>query len=347
MKLFNKKNLLLAMMCCTTFLSNSIIAHEEIKSSSSESYQPYFTGGHLPFFVGELGEKWQFPSDHLPRGMSIGDTHIAFWNILNKNYLNHIESNTQGLRDSSILKDNIPAGNGVKLTLRELTCVQIILDMINNPTYPRSMIALEETHGDVINYLKKVLPDHWSLVTPSDHPYSQDLYLYNTQIFDFVAIRGVKYEATLPKSILTLTLTEISSGHTYRFVQSHVPGGPNSPEGCKKFAEEVMKQYNTKETTIIMGDMNASPNTIQDAFKKAAQQNGLERSPFNYVPIDHPSHMSTKLEASWIDNFFIYRPKGLPGKVQASHLPEEVHESLVPIIELFKEHKKLNEGLSN
>lgn len=338
MKLFIK-NILLLSMCCNAFLSNSISAYEEIKSSESESYQPYFTGGHLPFYVGELGPKWQFPSDHLPRGMSIGDTHIAFWNILNKNYLNHIEANTQGLRDSSILSDNVPAGKGIKLTFRELTCVLTILDMIDHPTHPRSMIALEETHGDVINHLKQVLPDHWAIVTPSDHPYSQDLYLYDTKVFDFVAIHSVKYTETQPKSILTLTLKEISSGQTYRFVQSHVPGGPNSSEGCKKFAEEAMKQYNSSITTVLMGDMNESPSTIQQSLKQAAQQIGLERSPFNYVPIDYPSHMNTLLEASWIDNFFIYRPK-VPGKVQPSHRAEDVHESLVPIVELFKLHRK-------
>lgn len=328
------RNISLLLICCIAFLSNSISAHQEIKSS--ESYQPYFTGGHIPFFVGELGPRWKFPSDHLPRGMSIGDTHIAFWNILNKNYLGHIEANTQGLRDSSLLADNVSAGKGAKLTFRELMCVLTILDMINHPTHPRSMIALQETHGDVIDHLREILPAHWKIV--ADRPYSQDLYLYDTNVFDYVAIRSVKYTEAQPKSISTLTLKEISSGHTYQFVQSHVPGGPNSPEGCRKFAEEAIKQYNSRVTTVLMGDMNASPSTVQEALKQAAGKSGLERSPFNYVPIDHPSHINTKLEASWIDNFFIYRPKA-PGKVLPSHNPEELHQSLLPIVELFKLHK--------
>src|SRR5262245_28568615 len=30
-------------------------------------------------YVGELQEKWQFPSDHLPIGMTFEDHHIASW----------------------------------------------------------------------------------------------------------------------------------------------------------------------------------------------------------------------------------------------------------------------------
>lgn len=55
------------------------------------------------FPVGELGKEWDFTSDHLPVGLNVDGFHLVFWNVLNKNYLGHIEENGQGLRDSSIL----------------------------------------------------------------------------------------------------------------------------------------------------------------------------------------------------------------------------------------------------
>lgn len=41
-------------------------------------------------YVGKVHEKWQFPSDHLPIGATIGDFNIATWNVLNNVYLNWV-----------------------------------------------------------------------------------------------------------------------------------------------------------------------------------------------------------------------------------------------------------------
>lgn len=296
------------------------------ESSSLESSNPYY--------IGEVGNKWQFPSDHLPRGVSIGNLHFAFWNILNKNYLGHIQDNNQGLRDSSILADNVPLNGKTKLTIRELYTINIIMDMIHHSTHPRSLIGLEETHPDVRNYLLKNLPTNWVIITPPDQPNSQDLYLYNKDVFDYIGISAKKYHSNLPKTIFTILLQEKATGNKYRFIQSHIPGGPNLADGAEKFADEAMKQYRFKETIVLMGDMNASPIEIQTALEKAAEKAALKQ-PFHYVSIDYPSHINTNLEASWIDNFFVYKPK-LTEKIHASQSPEEIHDSVRPIYDLFK-----------
>lgn len=287
---------------------------------------------HQPYFIGELGSRWQFPSDHLPRGATLGNFHIAFWNILNKNYLGHIEENTQGLRHSSILKDNVPVSPGESLTMREMMVGQWILEMVNHPTHPRSLIGLQETHADVQKYLRQELPSHWSIATPPNQPYSQDIFLYDSNVFDFVSLEAVRYSPQLPKTIFTLTLLEKESNQHFRFLQSHIPGGPiNSIEGCAKFAQEALKQYDPSLTIVLMGDMNQSPNVIQAALEKGSAE-GVQ--PFSYLPIAHPSHMNTKLEASWIDNFFIYSPNI---QIQPSDLPEEIFNDLIPIVQLLQE----------
>ncbi len=41
-------------------------------------------------YVGELQEKWQFPSDHLPIGMTFEDLHFASWNVLDAEYMSWV-----------------------------------------------------------------------------------------------------------------------------------------------------------------------------------------------------------------------------------------------------------------
>lgn len=297
----------------------------------------YALESHQPYFVGELGNSWQFPSDHLPRGATIGNFHIAFWNILNKNYLGHIEENTQGLLHSSILKDNIPVEPGNTLTIREMISGQLIMEMVNHPTHPRSLIGLEETHPDVHKYLKKNLPSNWVIATPPNQPNSQDIFLFDSNIFELISLHAVQYSPKFPKTIFTITLREKASDKVFRFLQSHIPGGPiNSEEGCAKFSEEALKQYDSNLTLVLMGDMNQSPDFIQNALEKVAEAK-IGFQPFSYLPIAHPSHMNTKLEASWIDNFFIYSPDT---PIRASDLPEEVCNDLVPIVKLLNEFKQ-------
>lgn len=283
-----------------------------------------------PYYVGEVGASWEFPSDHLPRGATVGNFHIAFWNILYKDYLFHIEENTQGLKHSSILRDNVPVNADSHLTVRELASGQMILEMIHHPTHPRSLVALEETHPDVYEFLRKNLPSHWKTATPPGQPSSQDVFLYDTNVFEFVKVDAVKYSDKFSKTILTLTLREKATDKLFRFIQSHIPGGPiNSVEGCAKFSEEALRQFDPNMTIVLMGDMNQSPNVIQNALDKAAKK----ASPYRYLPISHPSHINTKLEASWIDNFFIYSPNT---EIKGSDNPEEVVEALLPIIQILK-----------
>lgn len=295
----------------------------------------YFVESHHPYFVGELGTSWQFPSDHLPRGATVGNFHIAFWNILNKSYLGYIEENTQGLRHSSILNDNVSIEPNDSLTIREMISGQMILEMINHPTHPRSLIALEETHSNVHKYLKKILPSNWVIATPPNRPNSQDIFLYDSNVFEHVAFEATKYSSKFSKKIFTITLREKASDKIFRFLQSHIPGGPNSREACANFSEEALKQYDPNLTLILMGDMNKPPAVIQKALTKAAMISGCSQ-PFTYLPIAHASHINTRLEASWVDNFFIYSPDT---HIQASDLPEEICVDLVPIVQLLNEFR--------
>lgn len=303
----------------------------------ADNKSPYFLESQQPYFVGEIGAAWQFPSDHLPRGASVGNFHIAFWNILNKDYLYHIEENTQGLRDSSIITDNVPADPNDTLTVREMFIGQLIIDMINHPTHPRSLIGLEETHKDVHKYLQQHLPSPWKIATPPNQPFSQDIFLYDSEKFELIDLEAIQYTEKFPKTIFTITLLEKQSNQVFRFLQSHIPGGPvDSAAGCAKFAEEALRQYDPNLTMVLMGDMNQTPDVIQEALEKAAADAGISQ-PFDYLPIAYPSHINTKLKASWIDNFFIYSPDT---SIVGSDQPEELFEDLRPLVQLLNDFNR-------
>lgn len=288
-----------------------------------------------PYYVGDLGDNWEFPSDHLAIGATLDDYHIAFWNILNKNYLGHIEENTQGLRDTSLLRDNVPAIGYKPLTLRELMVCQDVLEMLSHPTHPRSLVALQETHPDVQKFLQKTIPSHFQILTPPGQPLSQDLFIYDTDRFDFVSKDAVQYTQDKPKTIFTITLYDKVLGKTFRFIQSHVPGGPNSPEGCAKFAAEAFRQFDPAITIALMGDMNQSPQVILKALEKGASDAKLESQPFRYLPVAYPTHMNTHKQASWIDLFFVYNPES-PDLSHSSDDPAELFRGLVHTVEYLQ-----------
>ncbi|MCE5316073.1 MAG: hypothetical protein LLG04_01745 [Parachlamydia sp.] len=286
-----------------------------------------------PYYIGELGSAWEFPSDHLPVAATFGNVHIASWNILNKNYLFHINENTQGLRDSAIMRDHQPI-DSTSLTLRERIVLQQILEMISHPTHPRSLIALEETHPDVLNALKEELPGNWAIATPPGQPQSQDIYLYNKEIFEIVAVDAAKYTPDNYKTIFSLTLREKATGETFRFIQSHIPGGPvDSPVAVAKYAKEAMRQFDPSLTIALMGDMNQSPAVIEKALAGAAKEAGLPFQPYAHLPIAYPSHVNTRLEASWIDNFFVYSPRI---NVQATNEPSELSSAVAPAVTVLQ-----------
>lgn len=301
------------------------IGSEAADTPSATDYEPYH--------IGELGELWQFPSDHLPIGATLESFHIALWNVLNKKYLHFIEENTQGLKNSSILKCNVPVCQNGSFTVREMMIAAQIFEMISHPTHPRSLIALQETHVDLLNFLKTNLPSSWVILTPPDQPNSQDIFLFDADIFEAVNLAAVKYSPLF--TIFNVTLREKTSGKLFHFIQSHIPGGAiNSPVGCAKFSGEALRQYDKDLTIVLMGDMNQSPAVIERALCKTAEALGISQ-PYHHLPVPYPTHMNTRLQASWTDHFFISTPENHDIIIKASDNPEELFNELVPIIKLL------------
>lgn len=294
-----------------------------------------FRGQQEPYDVGELGASWEFPSDHLPVGVSINDLHFACWNILNKEWLEYIEMNTQGLKHSSILRDNIPCSEGSSLTIRERFIGESILHMVQHPTHPRSLIALQETNRDVIDFLQSQLPSSWRILISELEP--EDIFLYDSNVFEPMNTKVVNYTLPVSNIIFTVDLREKNTGKGYRVIQSHIPGGPKSPAACTEFAHEVLQQHDENLAIILMGDMNQPPSYINAALQRAAIHLNVPQ-PYSALSIASPTHVNTYLEASWIDNLFIASKEG-KDEVEISSGADELFPALEPIIKLFKEKR--------
>lgn len=304
-------------------LFTSLKSDETVAERTSTQFYP----------VGELGALWQFPSDHLPVGGTVGPIHFVAWNILDTRYLFHIVKNDQGLKESLILESNVPAHEGSALTKREEAIVQHVLAMIDHAHFPKALVALEETGANVFLELNAHLPRRIELIPSTLEELGHgDLFLYDTEVFDFVDFDSHRYEVHPGNSYMTLTLREKTTGIIYRFVQSHVPGGPvKSAPARQELAEALMQDFDPKAVTLVMGDMNRSPDYFLDDFEQAAIQCGFEKQPFTNLWVPYATHINTHMEASWIDNLFIAAPDPkLPIHVagDASEFFEEMQNTL-------------------
>lgn len=291
------------------------------------------------YLVGELGMAWQFPSDHLPIGASIDNIHFALWNTLNTEYLHWIEKNGQGLRDSLILNTNVPLSENSMLTVREDMVIEYIMKMLQHPTHPRSVLALQEVGGCLFRELSLRLPDFMHIFPENaDEQKVEDIFIVDTRIFDILDSEISQYTFS-HNTIIRLTLREKVTGLKYCFIQSHVPGGPvNSLPARIELAEKVMQEYNAENISIVLGDMNRSPDYFLPQFEQAAKKMGLPVQPFIIMDVSYPTHISTDMEASWIDNIFI--SNSYP-QIE-SHVAKdgsELFEKLQPTLDLLESLK--------
>lgn len=299
------------------FVVNFFLINAEEKTSTNS------------FPVGELGEAWDFPSDHLPIGGTIGNIHFAMWNILDTEALHHIVDNGQGLKDSYIMTANTRFDD--LITVREAKVIENVLEMIQHEKYPRSLIALQETGKEVFLRLQEVLPSNMKLYPATVEEVGHgDIYIYDTNLFEVINIDKAYYKIRRQSTMMALKLREKKTGLIYNFMQSHVPGGPIfSAHARKELAEYVKSHYEPQAITILVGDMNRS----SDFFIKNFEQ-VFENQPFTSMDIPYPTHINTLKEASWIDNIFIALPE-MEIKVEVAESAAELFQSLQSIIDLL------------
>lgn len=264
-------------------------------------------------YVGALGEKWQFPSDHLPIGASIDELEVVSWNVLSNRYLDWVTvHDTQGLNGSLISE--------VEPEVRDDIVVQAVLSMIEDPNHPKSLLCLQECSESFVSKLTQVLPEHMKLIENSEN-----VVIYDATKLEFFPDRSSfprPYEESSPKRTL-MDLVFEGKGKTYRIINAHLPGDPQLP-GRNEFASYVNQAREEGEVLIATGDMNFERHEMIEAFL-----NHGELQPFALLS-PYPTNIGLDLRSKAIDHFYV---------VGTSHWtvrqPEEVLEGLSNTVELL------------
>ncbi|MBU6383247.1 MAG: hypothetical protein KGR16_02905 [Verrucomicrobia bacterium] len=281
-------------------------------------------------YVGELQEKWQFPSDHLPIGMTLDHLHFVSWNVLDATYMSWVtEKNSQGLSRSMIADEHVYIGNS-KLTVRDQHVVDLVLQMIFHPTHPRSILSLQECSKPFIRELRSRLPAYFDVIA-----HHGDAVLLDRRRFEVVeakAVSGIFTDAP-HRTLQDIILRRLDNGHPLRLVNIHLPGDPTKP-GRFEFAQYLAKTFDPSLTTLAMGDMNFDELEMADAMTQAFQNN----SPFSlnspYCTNISPNVFNSKA----VDHFLVYSPSQ---PSVALNTPDQIMPGLAPVVALLQGSNRL------
>ncbi len=281
-------------------------------------------------YVGELQEKWQFPSDHLPIGMSWDGLPIASWNVMNSEFFSWIEKNSQGLSRSLIAKEHEYIGDS-KLTVRDVHNIELILEMVNDPSYPRSLISLQECSAPFLEELKRRLPPYMEIALESHWGRKdQNAILFDNRYLEIKKkqrITGVFTEE--PARPFQDILFQRKDNHKFvRVLNAHIPGNPDGPARYE-FADYLARTESKTTATIAMGDMNFNELEMKDALQAANKQNANSYQLLtSYCTNINPYSFDSKA----IDHFII---NSAIGNFNV-HEPEQVMKGLEKIVKLLE-----------
>ncbi len=230
-------------------------------------------------FVGELHEKWRFPSDHPPVGIEVNGVRIISWNVLNNAYLSWVtDKDSQGLNGSLISELNtIVNDNG--LTQRDIT----VADMVQNMLTQGQVIALQECGEPFLKHLQSRLPHNWNIIKSFDtQKTDQDVILYNKTRLTFHAglseTTGSAYPSAPCRPLQNVCFSR-AEGQNIRIINAHIPGDPNKP--CPdEFARYVRGQHSEGSITIALGDNNFERDVMIKAYQKAGFSDYSLHSPW-------------------------------------------------------------------
>lgn len=225
-------------------------------------------------FVGELHEKWQFPSDHLPVGVEVDGVKIISWNVLNNAYMEWVTTkDSQGLNGSMISDlDKVVKPNG--LTQRDLYVADLVVQM----TKSGHVVALQECGMPFLEALQEKLPSQWQMVRSFDNRVDQDVVLYDGSRLTYQPERS-EVSTTAYASAPGRPIQNVYFTQGLRIVNGHIPGDPTLPVR-EEFANYVRRHHAGGQTTVALGDNNFERDEMISAYEAAGFKNYSVHSPW-------------------------------------------------------------------
>lgn len=277
-------------------------------------------------FVGKLKDAWQFPSDHLPIGVSVDGIEIVSWNVLNTVYLNWVEErDTQGLKGSLISSSNVVTNELTGLTKRDELVIHNLSNMIHHPTHPKHLLCLQECGPALLMALKDSLPEHMKIVYTASEPFplDQNIVIYNSRLMEWKSdLSRIDHPFDCQESRSVMNLVFEKENQLYRIINAHLPGDPNLP-GRDEFASFVNKQ--PEDHVIALGDMNFTQENMKKSFLEKDGQN----LPFTLLS-SYPTNIGLDFRSKVIDHVYV---KGSTN--WELHDPEKVLEGLSSQVDLL------------
>lgn len=230
--------------------------------------------------VGELHEKWRFPSDHLPIGVEVNGVRIISWNVLNNIYMEWVtDQDSQGLKGSLISDLDIVIDEKSGLTQRDT----VVAEMVQNMMAKGHVVALQECGLPFLKYLEERVPSNWKMIRSFDWARKdQDVVLYNESKLNHCPDRSETTCSAYP-SVPNRPLQNVSftneCGDALRIINAHIPGDPALP-AREEFADYVRKQHQEGSVTIAVGDNNFERDEMIAAYQKAGFSDFSLHSPW-------------------------------------------------------------------
>ena len=216
-------------------------------------------------YVGELQEKWAFPSDHLPIGAVLDGIKVISWNVLNPLFIGWvIDKNSQGLSRSQIAQEHIPMPNS-SITIRENHIIEELLSMIKKG---QSVLSLQECGTPFLNELEARLPSGFCLLREQKGIVNnQNAVIYNNQELTVLEQRApVGVFSQTSHSFQDILFKRKGDLGLVRIVNAHLPGDPIGPARFE-FASYLKQSHQADIPTVALGDMNFNELEMQEAFQ--------------------------------------------------------------------------------
>ena len=220
-------------------------------------------------YVGELHEKWRFPSDHLPVGVEINGVRVISWNVLNNVYMEWVtDKDSQGLNGSLISDLNVVIDPANGLTQRDAVVAEMVRDMMAKG----HVVALQECGLPFLKYLEERLPPQWKMIKSFDSPRKdQDVVLFDQSKLNYCPDRSETTTSAYPsvpnRPIQNVLFTD-RQGQDLRIINAHIPGDPQLPVR-EEFANYVRKQHEQGAVTVALGDNNFERDEMIAAYQQA------------------------------------------------------------------------------
>ncbi len=289
--------------------------------------------------IGELGEHWQFPSDHLPVGISLENQddqiNIMTWNILNNCYMSPWvnEMNTQGLVNSMITDLDKTIYEDSKLTRRDIHVIDLILDTLSNSSLEKDFICLQECSIEFLQEIETKLPKNYSILFPRENMYKNQIsiiYCSNKYKinYDLSCLRNCIFSEVKSRYVMDIVFQK--KDLKVRIINTHLPFTINKKarEGFIQFLYETQNS-NEIDLVIGLGDLNCTEIQLKDQVTKTFKNNNcFVFSPYPtlvYPKTDDYSILRTKA----LDHILILNNSWRKKSIPIDDLIQNASESLM------------------